>query len=198
MTECLSSKPECLALIWVIKPCACPCILLALCLLWYVCICAKVLVSHRRSHKRGSDPEKGAGAFADKLQGKHSSTYFQLHLVPEESVHGAGQLLPGSCKFEATVYYFQPCRDTLSMLTAPLCGCLFVRPCVYVEVLQTQSAERWQSPGNKPQQVYGYRQSRLFGWAHWLDFMTLSRMSLLTSAHLIRKSILTLKKDLAF
>lgn len=63
-------------------------------------VCAKILVSYRRPHKRGSDLEEGASPSADKLLGKNRSTYFQLHLVPEESVHGAGQLFPGSCTFQ--------------------------------------------------------------------------------------------------
>lgn len=71
-----------------------------------VCIRAKVLVSHRRSYPGGSDPAEGPGPSADKLLGKDSSAYFQLHLVPEESVHGAGQLLTGSCEYKATMYCF--------------------------------------------------------------------------------------------
>lgn len=66
-------------------------------------------------------------------------------------------------------------RDTLSMPTPPLCLC------VCVEVLQPQSAEGWQSPGNKPQQVYSDRESHLFRWAHRLHFMTMSYILLLTS-----------------
>lgn len=73
-------------------------------------------------------------------------------------MHGAGQLLTGSCKYEATMYYFKHYRHTLSMLTAPISACV----CVHVEVLQPQNAERWQSPGNKLQPVYGDRQSHLF------------------------------------
>jgi len=71
----------------------------------FVCVCAKVLVSYRRSFKRGSDLEEGAGPPADKLLGKNPTAYFQLHLVPEEPVYGAVQLLTGSGKFRATVYY---------------------------------------------------------------------------------------------
>lgn len=48
----------------------------------------KVLVPHRQSHPGGSDPEEGPGASADKLLGKDSSAYFQLPVVPEDSVHG--------------------------------------------------------------------------------------------------------------
>jgi len=41
------------------------------------------------------------------------------------------------------------------MHDAPLSLCVCVCVCVCVEVLQPQSAEGWQSPGNKPQQIYG-------------------------------------------
>ena len=101
----------------------CVCVCVCVC----ICICAKVLVSYRQSYPGGSDPAEGPGSSADKLLGKDSSTYFQLHLVPEESVHGAGQLLTGSCKCKATMCYFQLHRHTLSMLTAPLCVCLCVQ-----------------------------------------------------------------------
>ena len=89
-------KLGCFALVRVIKLC-----------LRVVCVCAKVLVSYRRPYPGGSDPEEGPSPSADKLLGKDSSTYFQLHLVSEESVHGAGQLLTGSCKYKATTGYFQ-------------------------------------------------------------------------------------------
>lgn len=91
------------------------------------CSCAKILVSYRRPHKRGSDLEEGASPPDDKLLGRNKSTYFQLHLVPEEPVHGAGQLFPGSCKFDSTRCYFQLHGCTLSALTAPLCLWLCVQ-----------------------------------------------------------------------
>lgn len=106
------------ALAWYqwLKPAYTPHVLLAagphFCL--RVCLRAKVLVSYWRPYPGGSDPEEGPRSPADKLLGKHSAPDFQLHLVPEESVHGADQLLPGSCKHKATVYYFQLCADTVS------------------------------------------------------------------------------------
>lgn len=54
---------------------------------------------------------------------------------------------------------------TILNSTDTLCQCSLrqsLRVCVHVEVLQPQSAERWQSPGNKLQPVYGDRQSHLF------------------------------------
>lgn len=53
---------------------------------------------------------------------------------------------------------------TISTLHFIITHCTTVCMSVYVcvEVLQPQSAEGWQSPGNKPQQVYGHRQSHLF------------------------------------
>lgn len=100
------------ALVQVIKLHICLC----------VCVRAKVLVSYRRPYPRGSDPEEGPGPSADKLLGKDSSTYFQLHLVSEESVHGAGQLLTGSCKYKATTDYFQLYRYRCSLHHC-LCVC---------------------------------------------------------------------------
>lgn len=83
-----------------------------------ICICAKVLVAYRQPYKRGFDPEEFTSPSADKLLGKDSSANFQLHLVPEESVHGAGQLLTRSCKFRANMHYFHLYRYSLSKLTA--------------------------------------------------------------------------------
>ena len=126
-------KLECLALIQVIQFCVCLLAMcLQLCVCVCVCVCAKVLVSYRWPDPGGSDPEEGAGAAADKLLGKDSTTYFQLYLVPEESVHGAGQLLSGSCEYKDATYYLQLRRYTSSVLTAPLYACVCVCVCVCV------------------------------------------------------------------
>lgn len=103
-----------MTLILVIKPCVSP--LAAGPRFYSHCLClrAKVLVSYRRPYPGGSDPEEGPRSPADKLLGKYSASHFQLCLVPEEPVHGAGQLLPGSGERKATTVLISVFRRSLS------------------------------------------------------------------------------------